>query len=255
MEPGPDRGTVVWADLGTYDVVASQEFYRRVFGWDFEEFASPEGSYYAAQLDGAPVGGMMEFSEEEAQTAMPSMWTVFIGTDDIDADVTRVAELGGAVLRPPFEIPGGERIAVVSDPTGSTFAIATFGETAGGRMRWNRTGSMCWAECQTRDQDTAIDFYERLFGWKASRTDTYTVFDMNGQPVAGLMGMPPMVPDEVPSHWFLYVLVDELEAAGDAVTDAGGQILVAPSDIEDGRFAVVEDSAGAVFGLFQAMPD
>ena len=46
---------------------------------------------------------------------------MFVYVDDLDA---ALAELGAEVLRPPAEMPWGERVAYVADPDGNPVALA-----------------------------------------------------------------------------------------------------------------------------------
>jgi predicted enzyme related to lactoylglutathione lyase len=47
---------------------------------------------------------------------------VYFAVADADAAAAKAAELGGAVMVEPFDIPVG-RIAVISDPQGAVFSI------------------------------------------------------------------------------------------------------------------------------------
>jgi predicted enzyme related to lactoylglutathione lyase len=57
-----------------------------------------------------------------------------------------------------------------------------------------------------------------------------------------------MVPAE-PSHWMVYFAVDDVGAAFKKAVAAGAREVVAPQDFPGGRFAIVVDPQGAVFGL------
>ena len=50
---------------------------------------------------------------------------VYIDSDDIEADLKRVTDLGGAVLQPKMEIPGTGWFGIFKDPTGNTLALYT----------------------------------------------------------------------------------------------------------------------------------
>lgn len=50
-----------------------------------------------------------------------------------------------------------------------------------------------WHELVTADQPTSGAFFSELFGWTRKKVDagpfgTYTLFQMNGQDVAGMIG-------------------------------------------------------------------
>jgi predicted enzyme related to lactoylglutathione lyase len=53
---------------------------------------------------------------------VPGYWTVYFGSDDVDATVAKLVELGGSVIRPAEDTPYG-RLAAVADPGGVRFSI------------------------------------------------------------------------------------------------------------------------------------
>ena len=50
-------------------------------------------------------------------------WSGYVATDDVDADTARVAAAGGAIKRPPTDIPNVGRFAVVADPGGAVLVL------------------------------------------------------------------------------------------------------------------------------------
>jgi predicted enzyme related to lactoylglutathione lyase len=120
-------------------------------------------------------------------------------------------------------------------------------------------GSFSWIELSTTKQNACKDFYSGLFGWTAvdnpmGPEEIYTLFKLDGKDVAACYTM---WADEqkmgIPSHWNLYVAVDSADDTAAKAAAAGAQILAPPFDvIELGRMAVIRDSAGAVFCIWQA---
>lgn len=55
--------------------------------------------------------------------------TMYVSVADIEAKAERVEELGGSVVEPPFEIPGGARICLFNESSGVTLAMI---QAAGG---------------------------------------------------------------------------------------------------------------------------
>jgi predicted enzyme related to lactoylglutathione lyase len=47
---------------------------------------------------------------------------VYFGSDDVDADLAKISELGGKALVGPMDIGMG-KIAVAQDPQGAVFAL------------------------------------------------------------------------------------------------------------------------------------
>ncbi len=248
-------GAPTWVDLSTPDVEVAMRFYRDLLGWTFERHdtpMTPGGAYYVAKAGEAEVGGMMTAGPEQHDTPM---WTVFFNVADVDETVGTIAQAGGAVLEPPFDIPDA-RIAVVADPTGGMFALSTGLEPTGAWLS-GTPGSVCWVELLTRDPAAAESFYATVFGWKADTEDVegtrYTTFTLHDELVAGAMLMPDEMPAEAPeAFWSFYFAVGDCEAAEQRAAALGGTIVRPTAEIGTGdAFAVVSDPTGATFQLMK----
>ncbi len=118
-------------------------------------------------------------------------------------------------------------------------------------------GTFCWADLSTHGGSAAVDFYSQLMGWQAETKDSgfgmnYSMLRQDGQTVAGLAWLPPEM-SEIPSAWYNYVNVDDVDALMPTVTEGGGQIIEPPFDVPDGaRIALIRDPQGAALCLFQA---
>ena len=94
-------------------------------GWTAVPFA-PDGSYTVFNnSSGAGVAGLMKLPDAAKQTGTPPNWMMYVGTPNVDDTATRIAQLGGRVLKQPEDIPNTGRFAVVQDPFGATFGIYT----------------------------------------------------------------------------------------------------------------------------------
>jgi predicted enzyme related to lactoylglutathione lyase len=47
----------------------------------------------------------------------------YFGTEGIDAAITRITAGGGSIHHGPMEVPGGDFVAVATDPQGAWFAV------------------------------------------------------------------------------------------------------------------------------------
>lgn len=116
-------------------------------------------------------------------------------------------------------------------------------------------GTPVWFELTTRAPEASADFYNRLFGWTTTESgmEGYHLARDGDDMVAGLM-----IPDaeqDIPPNWLLYIGVDSADAVAEKTAAAGGQVLMPPQDIPGtGRFAVLADPQGAVFGVLQPAP-
>jgi uncharacterized protein len=104
----------------TSDPEAAQRFYSELFGWRFEDVSSEETRYWGIYNGERLNGGMMGLPPGGGE--MPSHWLVYFGSEDVDADAGRVGELGGQVMVPPEDVPGG-RFLVAQDPQGAVFGL------------------------------------------------------------------------------------------------------------------------------------
>jgi predicted enzyme related to lactoylglutathione lyase len=55
---------------------------------------------------------------------VPSQWTCFLGSDDVDKTIELITANGGSVLRAAEDTPYG-RLAAVADPTGAGFNLSS----------------------------------------------------------------------------------------------------------------------------------
>jgi predicted enzyme related to lactoylglutathione lyase len=62
-------------------------------------------------------------AKNDTMGPIPNYWGVYFGVDDVEASLEVVTAGGGTVLRPPFEVPGVGRMAVIGDPQGGVITI------------------------------------------------------------------------------------------------------------------------------------
>jgi predicted enzyme related to lactoylglutathione lyase len=244
-----------WVDLATSDQKSAQEFYSALFGWRMDVSDDPQYGGYAMGMLGdrstAGIGG----TQDEAQ---PNAWSLYIGTDDIDALSAKIAEEGGTVVAPPFEVGDQGRMAVFQDPSGA-FISAWQGVGAADFIA-NVPNAFGWAELWARGVDGAIPFYEKVFGWTTRTSDMapgqppYNEFQLDGESVLGALEMDPMVPEQVPSYWQVYFAVEDVDASFGKATELGAKTMVPPQDFPGGRFAILSDPQGAAFAILKTHP-
>jgi hypothetical protein len=119
--------------------------------------------------------------------------------------------------------------------------------------RFDTHGDFSWCELLSRDIEASRTFYKKLLGWSMDDVPagggSYTILRAGGRAVGGMMAMPPQVPAEAPTHWGLYVTVDDVDATARKAQELGARILVPPTDTPDSRFCVFEDPQGAVLSV------
>jgi len=113
-----------------------------------------------------------------------------------------------------------------------------------------------WQELVTTDQDVSGSFFSKLLGWNLKRVDagefgTYTLFQKEGQDIAGMMNPTPVTPGEG-SYWHSYIAVEDIDDCAKQTIALGGKVLVPPHNVPDvGRICAVSDPTGTVVHLMQ----
>jgi predicted enzyme related to lactoylglutathione lyase len=242
-----------WVDLAAKDAAAARDFYSKLFGWKIDVNPDPQyGGYGRAQIDGQDAAGISPTQSPE----QPSAWSVYIGTNDIDALSERVKAAGGSILAPAFDVGDQGKMAVFADPGGAV--ISAWQATQMGGFQTQGPNAFGWAELNARGVDKSLPFYERVFGWTLKPSDSpdqpYTEFQVDGESIGGATEMNPMVPAETPNYWLVYFTVSDVDASHRKAVDSGARELLAPIDFPGGRMSIVSDPQGAAFGLMSLGP-
>jgi len=121
----PKHGTIFWNELNTRDTAKAAEFYAKTLGWEIETSPMPDGGTYSVGKVGDDmVGGIFQMEGPDFE-GIPDHWFTYFAVDDVDASVEAYTANGGAVIRPPFDVPGVARFAIVQDAVGAPHGTAT----------------------------------------------------------------------------------------------------------------------------------
>ena len=113
------KRNIVHIEIPTKDAKASAEFYQKLFGWHMETVE--EMNYTMWDPHEGPGGGFSNIDEN----VKPGDVHIYVNSEDIEADLKKVAELGGTVLQEKMEIPETGWFGMFKDPTGNTIALYT----------------------------------------------------------------------------------------------------------------------------------
>ena len=118
---------IVHIEIPAKDIAGAEKFYGELFGWNIQ--SDPIHNYSLFQAEGGPAGGFVTTGEEGTDDGRvhykPDSLLVYISTDDIDASLARVEELGGKTVLPKTEIPHVGWFGIFTDPTGNRIALFT----------------------------------------------------------------------------------------------------------------------------------
>ena len=118
-------------------------------------------------------------------------------------------------------------------------------------------GVPCWIAGAHPDPDEASRFYAELFGWEATNltppgsSAKYFLCRLRGRDVAAIVSQQG-APQAPKPAWGTYIWVETADEAAARAVAAGGGIAAEPFDSAGGaRTAVLSDSSGALFGVWQ----
>lgn len=153
------HGSFIFADLSTYDVPISQEFYAKVFG---REYVTDDGEYHLAYAGSQQVVGMYETPSKFQQMKMPHFWMSYIQVDNRDATVAQAKELD-AIIEATEDSAFG-KVALIRDPLGAGFTVYEGDQL---HTRTNATPqTFVRNELWVSDLGQVQNFYQTLFGWE-----------------------------------------------------------------------------------------
>jgi predicted enzyme related to lactoylglutathione lyase len=127
----------------------------------------------------------------------------------------------------------------------------------------DRHGTPIWYELMSKDPLVARRFYGAVVGWRidefppAGSAMDYRMINA----ADGLVGGVLRLTDDMCQHgavpcWLMYVGVDDVDACVNAMTSAGGSVLLPAFDIPNvGRIAMVADPQGAPFYVMRGASD
>jgi predicted enzyme related to lactoylglutathione lyase len=246
----------VWYDVMTTDTKAAQAFYRAVIGWDMTDSGMTDREYVILSKNGAQIGGLMPIPPDAKAMGVKPAWMGYIGVDDVDAYAKRVTAAGGMVHKPPTDIPGVGRFAVVGDPHGAGFMLfqGASGQAAPPPAPGGTLGHIGWHELHAGDGASAFAFYAGLFGWtKGDAMDmgpmgVYQLFKSGAADDAG--GIMTKMPETPMPMWLYYFNVDAVDAAIARIKANGGQLVNDPMEVPGGMWiAQALDPQGAMFAV------
>lgn len=96
------------------DLDASKAFYRKAFGWTFNDYG-PE--YAGIQGADREIGGFHQTDELRRGGPLPVLYS-----DRLEQTLAAVREAGGRIVKEPTAFPGGRRFHFV-DPSGNELAV------------------------------------------------------------------------------------------------------------------------------------
>jgi predicted enzyme related to lactoylglutathione lyase len=113
------KRNIVHIEIPTNNSKTSADFYQKLFGWHIER--DEQMDYTMWDPHEGPGGGFSPVGEN----VNPGDVLIYVNSEDIEAELKKVVELGGTVVQEKMEIPTIGWFGVFKDPTGNTIALYT----------------------------------------------------------------------------------------------------------------------------------
>lgn len=111
---------IVHVEIPSADNDAQKAFYGSLLGWQATDVPmGPDFTYTMFDLGNNLGAALSELSDD----VKPGDVILYFHSDDLDADMARVGELGGQVLLPRQDVPGFGSLGIFMDPTGNRVAF------------------------------------------------------------------------------------------------------------------------------------
>lgn len=107
------RPVVHW-EIQAKDPVKAREFYSAMFNWEV-------GEGQIANI-GPGIGAPEPITGHIRSSATPGV-VLYVQVLQLRESLDRAVELGGSILREPFDLPGGQTLAWISDPEGNQLVL------------------------------------------------------------------------------------------------------------------------------------
>jgi predicted enzyme related to lactoylglutathione lyase len=182
------HGRFVWYELVTTDVAAATAFYSRLMSWGAWDASTPGRPYILFGDGKSAISALTPLPDDARQMGVQPSWVGYVGVDDVDAAIERVARLGGAVQVPPTDVADISRFSGLHrSAERASRAIQVAQSRPATTRRSGRTAARVgWHELLAADWEQAWTFYAELFGWQreeadVSGTTTYQPFSAEGR--------------------------------------------------------------------------
>ncbi|GAB5494141.1 MAG: hypothetical protein Phog2KO_43560 [Phototrophicaceae bacterium] len=226
--------------LNVKDIKASRAFYEKL---GFEVFdGNEEHNWLMLRCGETKLGLFQGMFEQNLLTFNPQ---------DVRAIQKKLKAEGVELITEAEEGEGPASITLI-DPDGNPILFDQHDPTHAPMKE--PAGKAAWVDLTVDDASSIRDFYQAVIGWDSAPVSQGEYDDYNmmraGTPTTGICHKIGGNKD-IPSQWMVYFTVDNYEATLEKVTELGGKILVPTRGEVGGRFAVIEDPAGAVCTLYE----
>ncbi|MEO0356901.1 MAG: VOC family protein [Pseudomonadota bacterium] len=233
------HGEFGWFELICHDPETVRGFYGRVMGW---QFYGDKGDHDAK----VPLMANWTLMPPKfADMQMPAFWMSHIEVASNADTCTQAKDLGGTVEVVEKPDDNGAGFALIRDPSGAGFTVF---EGMVGTPLSRRANHRCGHILFTDDPSRVAAFYEGLFGWDLTPSDTGYHIQAGTQRLEISSAAPQLRGKN--SFWSVLLASIDLGPLPHQLQDSGGRLVI-KAKTRYGHAAWVMDPEGAVIGFVE----
>lgn len=116
------NGAFCWNELMTPDLKKSKDFYKSLFGWEFEEHKMDANkSYTMIKIGNDGIGGMMQTPSDKAN--IPPHWMSYVNVDNLEKAIAKAQSLGATIKVPKTQAGEFGFFSIIADSVGAHIAL------------------------------------------------------------------------------------------------------------------------------------
>ncbi|CEK09979.1 VOC family protein [Legionella hackeliae] len=115
-------GEFCWNELATPNVKQAEDFYGKVFGWQFVDQEMEDMTYTLVRTHDKNIAGIWAIPAEQ-QKEIPPHWMSYILVSDIKACLEKAKDHGAIVIKGVTQAGEMGHLAIITDPTGAHVAL------------------------------------------------------------------------------------------------------------------------------------
>ncbi|MGB0496284.1 MAG: VOC family protein [Kangiellaceae bacterium] len=105
-----------YVEFPAKNMAKTKLFFAKAFDWKFQDY----GPEYCAITNAGIDGGFFKSSQESLTSNGSTLLVIY--SDALEETLNSVVSLGGKIIKPIFEFPGGRRFHF-TEPSGNEFAV------------------------------------------------------------------------------------------------------------------------------------
>ncbi|MFZ1322825.1 MAG: VOC family protein [Ignavibacteria bacterium] len=109
---------VVYFEIPSDEPERLMNFFEKVFGWEYEQFADDYWSAFSGNEDTQGINGAIMKKRDQKHTVVNT-----ISVDNIDEYVKKIESNGGKIVIPKFPVPSIGWVLYFTDPDGNLHGI------------------------------------------------------------------------------------------------------------------------------------